>query len=1210
MEWTKEQENAIYKKNQNILVAAAAGSGKTAVLVERIINKIINEKIDIDKLLVVTFTNAAASEMRERILNAIYKKIEESQNEDEKDNLQKQTILLNKASICTIDSFCLDVIKNNFYEEDLSPNFRIGDNSEIELLKQEVLEELFEEKYENQDEEFQKLIRTYTSYRDDSDLKELILKIYTYIESSPFPEKWLEDKIEKFNIKEKEDFAKTEWGKLLLQEIEEELIDSIKTLEKEAKKLSVEPELEKYYQVLRKDIVELEMLLQSLDSWDKAYNKAWNLEFVTWPRSKVLSEEKERAKNIRDSIKTKIKKKIEKIFASNSEEANQDLIEMYKILLILKKVILEFKTKFSKKKKDKNLLDFSDIEHFALKILVKVDENGNIEKTEIAKKYEEKFKEIAIDEYQDSNLVQEYILTSISNGKNIFMVGDVKQSIYKFRQAMPELFLKKYKTYAENYEEGNGLKIKLFKNFRSRKNILEFTNEIFQNIMSEKLGDIEYTDEEYLNLGANYENPINDLKTEIAIINLQEAEDEKEEEEEEETEEETKEKEERIEDVELEAKFVAQKIKNMVDSNFQVYDNKKGEYRNLKYKDIVILLRSTKQSAPIYEKELIKLNIPVFSDTSQEYLDTIEIQIILSLLKIIDNPMQDIALVTVMRSCIGKFTDNDLLEIRLADRQDDFYTSMQKAKLSVNTELKEKIEKFLNHLSKWREQKDILSLDELIWTIYEDTGLYNYVSLMPNGALRQANLKSLFERAKQYESASFKGLFNFIKFIEKLHLSSGDLGAAKLIGENEDVVRIMSIHKSKGLEFPIVFLSGTGKQFNMMDLNKDILLHQDLGIGVKYIDYDLQIKYDTLSKQALKNQLFVETLAEEMRILYVALTRSKEKLIITGLVKDYTKEINKMQETVDLYKKKDGKINPIAIKKYKKYIEWILLVYLYNEERLKEISTLEVYKKEDIVKSLKTDESEEKIDVLKILEENIKDVKNEDVEDLKKILEYIYPYKNIVDIPTKTSVTKIVQKDLMPIEEDEMLEEEETEIEFPKPKFLAQEEEFITSAKKGTLMHLCMKNLDFSKDYEIQDIINLVQNLKQKEIITEKEQKSINVKQIFQFTKCPVWNELKCAKQVFKEKPFYINVKSGDVLGDSSNEDILVQGIIDLYFINQNDELVLLDYKTDSVKEADPLINKHKKQLLLYKKALEDALQRNVDKIYIYSFSLGKVLEL
>ena len=1168
--------------------------------------------------------------MRERVLDAIYKKLDK---DFENRNLQRQITLLNKASICTIDSFCLEVVKNNFYElENISPNFRIADTTEIDLLKQEIIEEIFEEKYEKQDEDFEQLINTYTSYRDDSPLKELVLKIYTYIQSSPFPEEWLRDKIELFNVEKilEQDFSNTRWGKILLEELEEEVTDDIVTLKDVHQSLQFDSELEKFEQTIRNDLESLQILKESLNNWDKAYEVSKNLKFVDWPRKKVESELKEYAKSVRDDIKTKLNKKLNKILIFNSKEANQDIFDMYKILYKLQNLILDFEKEFSNRKREKNIVDFNDIEHFALNILLKKDEDGNIIPTDIAKKYQEKFEEIAIDEYQDSNLVQEYILTSISKNNNIFMVGDVKQSIYKFRQAMPELFLSKYKNYKikEEKNEDENLKIQLFKNFRSRSNILDFTNIIFQNIMSQDLGDIEYDKKEYLNLGAKYEDIEQDLKTEIDILNIKEV-DEKEDDEEEKDELEEADKEERIEDIELEARFVANRVKKLIEEKYKVFDKKKNMYREVTYKDIVILLRSTKTLAPIYEQELLNLEIPVFSDASQEYLDSIEIQTIISLLKIIDNPIQDIPLVTVLRSNIGKFTDNELIEIRLTDKYDNFYNCMQKARVNVNDQLKGKIEKFLNNLEMWREEQEYLALGELIWKIYSGTGYYNYVGLMPNGELRQANLKVLFERAKKYETASFKGLYNFINFIEKLRLSTGDMGAAKIIGENDNVVRIMSIHKSKGLEFPVVFLSSTGKQINFMDLNDNILLHQELGIGVKYIDYEKQVQYDTLTKYAIRNQILKETLSEEMRILYVALTRAKEKLIITGISKDYEKEINNINIQIERYKKNNDKINYILLKKYKRYLDWILLVYEYERQNIESLANLNIYNKSEILKSFKNIEKQE-TNVIKELES--KETNNKDIENLQKIIEYKYKYIFNTKIPTKTSVTKIKEmqnsidfeksKDIFNLN----IEEEENNIsstpssKFKKPKFLNEtEEEKISPAQRGTLIHLCMQNLNLSENYDIEKVKKLINRLREKEIITNIEAQSINPYKILEFTKTEIWDELKEAKYVYREKPFYINVPIKELLKNNINEteeqvkedNILVQGIIDLFYINKNDELILLDYKTDYVEKGneDKLVEKYKKQLEMYKEALEEALERKVDKVYIYSVYLGKCIE-
>ena len=1200
MEWTEEQVQAISQKGSNILVAAAAGSGKTAVLVERIIKKVVEEGIDIDKLLVVTFTNAAASEMRERVLDAIYKKLDENPN-DEK--LLRQITLLNKASICTIDSFCLEVVRNNFYElENVAPNFRIADTTEIELLKQEVIEDMFEKKYEEDDEDFSKLIHTYTSYRDDSPLKDLILKIYNYIQSNPFPEKWLEEKVEMFNIKDlDEDFSTTPWGSVLLKEIEDELVDGISFLQSAAKILEFNPDLEKFFQTIRNDINILEKLKDNLDNWDKAYEINANLKFVTWPRNKVDSLEKDEAKSIRDSVKENLKM-LDNILVCDSRTANQDIFDMYSILSKLKNIILEFEKEFSKRKREKNIVDFHDVEHFALNILIK-EEEGKIVSSDIAKKYQEKYQEIAIDEYQDSNLVQEYILNSVSKGNNIFMVGDVKQSIYKFRQAMPELFISKYKSYKNKEErlKEDGLKIQLFKNFRSRENVLYFTNLIFQDIMSDNLGDIEYNEDEYLNLGADYPDEKQDLNTQIDIIDLSNEEIELDSEE---NGEEKLEEEDRIENVELEARFVANKIKKLIESKFQVWDRKKEKYRDISYKDIVILLRSTSSPAPVYEQELLNIEIPVFSDSSQEYLDSIEIQTIMSLLKIIDNPMQDIPLVCVLRSYIGKFTDNELVKIRLTDSYDNFYTCMQKAIIDVDNELKNKIHNFFESLDNWRKEKEYLALDELIWKIYSDTGYYNYVGLMPNGDLRQANLKMLFQKAKDYENSNFKGLYNFINFIDKLKIASGDMGSAKLIGENDDVVRIMSIHKSKGLEFPVVFLSSTGKQFNLNDLKEDVLLHQEMGIGAKYIDYDKQVKYDTLSKQAIKNKILLETLSEEMRILYVALTRAKEKLFITGVTRDFKKDLEKIDSRIERYPKQNGKINSILIKKCKKYLDWILLVYQYEKKICCDKVELNTYKKKALLKTLKKVDNEE-IDVLEELES--RKINEEELNGISSILNYEYPNMLDTTIPTKTSVTTLKQ-----LENGEKILVEK-EINLPKPKFLKNgKEEKITAAMKGTLVHLCLQKLNEKDDYDIVKVKALIEELEAKKIITTKEKETINPNKILEFTKSNIWNELKIAKKVEREKPFYINIPAKEIYKEETKENILVQGIIDLYYIDKDDNLNLVDYKTDYVElgNEQELVIKYKKQLEIYKKALEKTYKKQVKNIYIYSVYLNKAIDL
>lgn len=1125
--------------------------------------------------------------MREKILEAIYKKIEEN---PEDENLQKQVILLNKASISTIHSFCLDVIKNNFYEIDVSANTRIADDSEILLLQQEVIDDLFEEKYEKEDANFIKLIKTYTKYNQDETLKDLILRVYSYIQASPFPEEWLEEQIEKLNIEDGTNFSDTVWGKIITENANQILEDSILKLQNIRTKMTRFPELDKFTAKIEDDIDKYTYIQNNLSDWDTAVEAINTLKNAIWTKDqKITNDLKDEAKDVRESTKDEFKK-VKKLMNCSSEEAVQDIKYMYPILKMLKDLILEFSQKFYQRKREKNIMDFSDMEHLALKILAKKDENGNVVKSEIAKKYENKFEEIAIDEYQDSNLVQEYILTSVSRGNNIFMVGDVKQSIYKFRQARPKLFLDKYDSYKLDPVNGEDRKIQLFKNFRSRSNILDFTNLVFEDIMSRELGNIEYNQDEYLNLGANFEEIQNqDYKTELEILDLSEENDDIWKTDEEETEEEQ----EKVEDVVLEARFVARKIKELIDDKYQIIDKKTGR-RDIQYKDIAILLRTSSGVANVYEKEISELEIPVYSDSSSQYLQSVEIETIMSLLRIINNPMQDIPLVTVMRSPIGNFTDNELIEIRMADRNSSFYEALLKSDL-------EKAHRFLALLKELREDEEYMSLDEWIWNIYTKTGYMNYVNLMPNGALRVSNLRMLFERAKQYEEASFKGLYNFINFIDKIKFNQEDLKAAKIIGENENVVRIMTIHKSKGLEFPVVILAGVGKQFNFRDLNGKILLDQDLGMGPQYIDSDRYIEFKTLAKKALAIKAKNEAISEEMRILYVALTRAKEKLIIVGRQKDVNKKMSEKQKLLEIYSTiDDNKINPYLLQKYKTYLDWLELIYLKEGvANTKNLFTVNINKKEKT--SVKIENEVEDISE-KIIEESNKNNNEQEKEKIKEILNWQYKHQSIEGIPTKTSVSKLK-------------EEREQEIQITQePKFINEEVKTkLTGAQKGTLIHLCLQKMRETEEYNLEKITELIEGLKDKEIITEIEAQNIDKEKLLEYTNSQLWTELKQAKEIHKEHPFYINIKASRIynqINKEDDEDILVQGVIDLFFIDKDDKLILVDYKTDYVQNENELVEKYKGQLDLYKEALEQSLDKKVDKMCIYSVYLNKLIEI
>lgn len=1177
MDWTEEQKKAIYDKDSNILVAAAAGSGKTAVLVERIIQKILKDNIDIDKLLVVTFTNAAASEMRERVLSAIYKKIDEDPLND---RLQKQVILLGKASICTIHSFCLDVIRNNFFELDIPANFRIGSEQEMLLMKTETLEDLFEKLYEEEDEEFEKLVNMYTDYKSDDSLKALVLDVYKYIQSMPFPKEWLLENIAKYEPSgDNIDFSQSIWGKVIINNLKEEVLSSVKSLKSVRNKLEMVYELEKCKVIIEEDIKTLKGLYDIMDKpWDDIVKYVHLMDFSKWnaPRDDIAL--KDEAKKVRDSILPKYKKTgnksiIKDIFGYESSVLYEDIYDAHEILALLGKLVIRFGEEFSQRKKEKNVIDFNDIEHFALQILVKRGENGQYTSSEVAEKYKEKFEEIAIDEYQDSNQVQEFILKVISRGSNIFMVGDVKQSIYKFRQACPRLFLEKYNTFSL---DGNdyGKKIQLFKNFRSRKNVLDVTNLVFDGIMSSSLGDnVEYTEEEYLNLGASYDDVSNSLgNAEVDIIEMGSSEDD-----------ELK----KLKNIGTEARFVAQKIKDLIEKKYIVTD--KSGTREIQYKDIVILMRATANTASIFERELLNNDIPVFSDGTSEYLDTIEIQTIINILRMLDNPLDDIAVVSAMRSVIGGFTDNEILEVRLYNRECNFFESLKIASDKLEGSLKEKVDAFLNYIEKWKVESEYLSLAELVWTIYSETGFYNYVGLMPNGSLRQANLKMLFEIAKDYEKTSYTGIFNFIKYIERLKTENSDMSAAKIISENENVVRIMSIHKSKGLEFPVVFLATSSKQISFKDLSSKLILHQELGFGMDYINYESMQEYPIITKEAIKVIAKEEIIAEEMRILYVALTRAKEKLIITGTQKNIDEEFMKKSEALATYN--SSKISNALLKKYVSFLDWIELIYINNKEKIKENNMMTINKIDatDII-------SKEKEQIEETIKNEIHSFEDyNSFDELEKVFNWKYEWEEDTLLPIKSTVSKI----------------KEGFMEEPKA-FSIQEVNFdnnqsieISGAHKGTIIHNVLQNINFKEHNSEQSIKRILDKMLEHEIINANEYNAVNVKKILAFLESSIGKTISECKIIEKEKPFCIKINMQNIDEEKKGE-MLVQGIIDLYAINEKDEIILLDYKTDFVTSEEELIQKYKKQLLLYRTALEKYYNKKVSKVYIYSLYLNK----
>lgn len=1268
--WTKEQLEVIESRECNLLVAAAAGSGKTAVLVERIIQMITSREnpIDIDKLLVVTFTNAAASEMRERIGDAIGKALDEN---PENKHLQNQLVLLNKSSITTIHSFCLDVIKSNFHRISLDPNFRIGDQTECAILKQEAIEEVFEDLYEERDEGFLNLVESYAERGGDKEVQDIILGIYSFAMASPEPKKWLIDSAERFNIDENFDFSQSIWAGAILDTVKIEINGLCLNMERALKEVESIEELETFAEKLSAEYKKIVDISQACNkSWDETYKKMSSMSFENYVKGvkriskdapSYIKESKEKAKTIRDKTKKSLESIVSATFNKDNDSIREEIKYLYNIVKPISDIVLRFEEEYSNKKREKGIIDFNDIEHFALNILTDVDEKGNIVPSDIAVGYRNKFYEIFIDEYQDSNLVQEVLLKAVANTEtpNRFMVGDVKQSIYRFRQAKPELFLQKYNTY--NDKKGSShRKIMLYKNFRSREEVVDAVNYIFENIMNENIGEIEYTEKERLNLGANFEMDTDEKSiiggaTEIHLIQKDNKLDDdiiNDKDDRTNNKESEIEEEEKLDNIQLEARMVGKIIKDLMKVNEEgklqkVYDKGIGGYRPVEFRDIVILLRATSAWAPVFADELMNMDIPTYADVGVGYFDTIEIKTILSLLQIIDNPMQDIPLISVLKSPIFGFTPEDLIDIRVQSKDKIFYEVLKstaeynefkdsqnenESEFIPSEECINKSKDFLIKLKEFKEKSMYMSTDEFIWYLYTRTGYYAYVGALPGGSQRQANLKVLFERAKQFEETSLKGIFNFVNFIEKLKKSSSDMGSAKTLGENANVVRIMSIHKSKGLEFPVVICSAMGKNFNTQDFKKSILYHHNLGYGPQFVDYERRISFPSIAKEALKSKINIENLSEEMRVLYVAFTRAKEKLIITGSTRNIQDSIKRWSNGVE----NSDTISQYEILKGKNFLDWIMpcvlkhrdLSNLLDEVGLDAVFSVEhnskwygkLWDKNDILVEKKNDEEKESIE--KILEKVDVDSPDSDYyNEIEEKLNYIYPYEFSTRKPATISVTEI--KKIQNNYEEELINTIfEQKVILKKPLFIQNEEERekISGAERGTIVHLVMEVLDLKNVSNVNDIKSQIRGFVSKGIITEKQASIVNPYKIYKFFESNIGKRMLNAELINREKSIYAQVNMKDIYiyeklinNDDKKlydeESVMLRGIVDAYFEEDN-QIVLVDYKTDFVNEENinQIIEKYKKQLDLYADIIETLTGKSVKEKCIYLFGVDEAV--
>lgn len=1238
-DWTTEQQIAIEKSGVDLLVAAAAGSGKTAVLVERIIRKIIDNQEDIDKLLVLTFTNAAASEMRERIGAALTRELEERPDDD---HLKKQVTLINRSKITTIHAFCLEVVRENSVLIDLDPSFRIADEAETSLMKAELIGELFEELYTLDDNGFfLALVESYGENTGDQKLRRLILTIHEFVQSSPFPDLWIKSMTDAYALQHLENLDETVWGNMLLVEASF-ILEGLLSAEKQAMGLVDAYGVAEYAEAIANDLIFLEELKAACTSGiDAIYTTLKAKDFGNLGRKKKGTDATaaESIKALREEAKAGVKRLREKFFFKPSSELLADMKQLSPIINSLGYIVKLFSERYQAEKKDKMLVDFGDLEHYCLQILL---EEGSTPEhpipSPIAVQLQNQFQEVLCDEYQDSNLVQETILSVVSKaaqGKNNrFMVGDVKQSIYRFRLAKPELFMEKYNSFSIA-GQGASQRIDLFQNFRSRETVLEGINFLFKQLMTKEVGEMTYDEKAALHpgaffpkapVGAFYGGPV-----ELCLIDMSKPD--------EYTEEEANGYLEEVDDtlyeiseltnMEVEAANVAQKIKGMVQEQFQVLDKATKVYRNVQYGDFVILLRSHSKNGPILEETLKNADIPAYAESAAGFFDTIEIMTVLNLLRIIDNPRQDIPLLSILRSPIVGLSSNELLKIRLFGGTKEFYDCVTLyCEEGEDQVLREILSAFMERLNQWRNIAVDKPIDELLWLLYRETGYFDYVGVIPGGNIRQANLRILLDRAVQYESTSFKGLFHFIRYVERIRKNETDLGTAKVFGELENTVQILSIHKSKGLEFPIVIVAGLGKRFNKSELRNDVLLHQDLGFGTKYIDYENRVTYDTIGRTALSIQLERESLSEEMRVLYVALTRAKEKLILSGGVKGLGRALRRWTTYAN---ETDWELPRYPIAKANTFLDWIVPALarhrdgkpLWEWAGLEPVFCSEIYQDPsrfqiELKTRMELFSSEEEEEIIEEEQKSELFWEYENEEDysgfrnsIYERLSFIYSYSNAALLPANVSISELKRRYQ---EEDKEDFTQKMTGSFILPDF-TKDEKGLSAAEKGTAVHTVMEHLNFRTQYQKEELELEISRLVELQIISKEAAASINRWKIIRFFQTALGKRLQNADEIRKEIPFALSLPASDIYREEAagaeEEEILVHGIIDCYF-KEKGKIILLDYKTDFVQEGGEadFANQYELQLSLYKRAIEQITNLSVNEVYLYSFWLDKEIFL
>lgn len=1145
VKWTDEQWDAISIDDKNMIVSAAAGSGKTAVLVERIKRLVIEKNVGIDKFLIVTFTKAAASEMKEKLIKAIYDEIRVSPKEAS--FLKRQLDLMTSANISTFHAFAMEVIRRYFYLIDLEPNFKIGDEGTVEIIRHEVLDQLFEDYFESESQEFLEFLRCYGSDRHERALKEMFLKLYDTIQSIPHPMEWLESHVLQMGSNE-EEFLRSPMGiivKSLLLRDAQNAVYWFKTAMDEAFCMVSDKAFEKiesYYNdfsVLPKYIIN-----NDFESASKLVNEYDFGRLVLRNVEDSVKFEVVRARDMGKSIITNLK---EGFLSKSIGEFLEDVQAVYPHACFLENMLKDFHNRFHKAKKKKNLIDFSDIEHYAFEIL---------ENKSVADEYREKFQYIFVDEYQDSNVMQDTLINLIKRENNLFVVGDIKQSIYKFRLAEPEIFQARYDEYANSLNTSS-LKIDLNKNFRSKGQVIHSINCIFKEIMKN------YDSAAALKKGDAYDGEL-DFPTELFLIESRvtyemELSDELKE----------------MKTAELEAHCIADNIKNLIGT--KIFDSKKQCEREVSLKDIVILLRSTKSSADTFQQVFQQKNIPVYVDDSAGYFDTIEIQVLLNLLTIIDNKQQDIPLLSVLHSAIFDFSVEDLIRIRLIKPKGSYYSALEEfANQDAEDTLVAKCKDFFDKMQIYRNMAQSLPLEEFVWNLMWETGYYTYCGALPAGRQRQANMKALADKARAFAENGYGGIYGFLNYIRAIEEREVKTGQAKLINENDDLVRIMTIHKSKGLEFPIVIIAGLGKQLRHGGAGKKMVAHKDIGIGMTLVNYKEHWSRKTLLQMMIEKKVQQEEMEENIRILYVAMTRAKDRLILVGTKKNLSKEIKKRNSFLDY-------LIPVCERKN------IKCHYLTR----------------DHIDNTMLEQNEDREKVRELFANASAQTEAEEYQQLDRKLSFRYPHEAALHKKSKYSVTEYSRES-----KDYELSKEELKV----PTFMQSDSE-ISATQKGTIMHKVMEVIDFKEAYQSieknqgEAYLNAQLNqMVEKEMLTSEELEYVEHDKIIRFFKTSIGRRAANAEKLYKEAEF-------NYIKDSDGIDVMVQGVIDCFF-EENGKYILLDYKNSYInpEKRETILQKLKEtyggQIQLYKEALELIKGKPVKACYLYLFSEGKFVPM